>query len=128
MKKTICDMNSLTMELKDKTAEINTVVEQINNIVIKNSKVSLDVYKRQDATCAKAGYTLFICKKCRNEKREEIPAAGHLHTEIKNAKEATCMKAGYTGDMYCKDCGEKISSGEVIAKLAHTWDLSLIHI
>ena len=32
------------------------------------------------------------------------------------------MKAGYTGDMYCKDCGEKISSGEVIAKLAHTWD------
>ena len=81
-----------------------------------------EVKEHKDATCTKAGYTLFICKKCRNEKREEIPAAGHLHTEIKNAKEATCMKAGYTGDMYCKDCGEKISSGEVIAKLAHTWD------
>ena len=81
-----------------------------------------EVKEHKDATCTKAGYTLFICKKCRNEKREEIPAARHLHTEIKNAKEATCMKAGYTGDMYCKDCGEKISSGEVIAKLAHTWD------
>lgn len=81
-----------------------------------------EVKEHKDATCTKAGYTLFICKKCRNEKREEIPAAGHLHTEIKNAKEATCTKAGYTGDTYCKDCGEKISSGEVIAKLAHTWD------
>lgn len=81
-----------------------------------------EVKEHKDATCTKAGYTLFICKKCRNEKREEIPAAGHLHTEIKNVKEATCTKAGYTGDTYCKDCGEKISSGEVIAKLAHTWD------
>ena len=81
-----------------------------------------EVKEHKDATCTKAGYTLFICKNCGDEKREEIPAAGHLHTEIKNAKEATCMKAGYTGDMYCKDCGEKISSGEVIAKLAHTWD------
>ena len=81
-----------------------------------------EVKEHKDATCTKAGYTLFICKNCGDEKREEIPAAGHLHTEIKNAKEATCMKAGYTGDTYCKDCGEKISSGEVIAKLAHTWD------
>lgn len=81
-----------------------------------------EVKEHKDATCTKAGYTLFICKNCGDEKREEIPAAGHLHTEIKNAKKATCMKAGYTGDMYCKDCGEKISSGEVIAKLAHTWD------
>lgn len=81
-----------------------------------------EVKEHKDATCTKAGYTLFICKNCGDEKREEIPAAGHLHTEIKNAKEATCTKAGYTGDTYCKDCGEKISSGEVIAKLAHTWD------
>lgn len=54
MKKTICDMNSLTMELKDKTAEINTVVEQINNIVIQNSKVSLnqDEYNVEEPICA----------------------------------------------------------------------------
>lgn len=81
-----------------------------------------EVKEQQDATCTKAGYTLFICKKCGDEKREEIPATGHLHTEIKNAKEATCTKEGYTGDTYCKDCGEKLSSGEVIAKLAHDWD------
>lgn len=81
-----------------------------------------EVKEHKDATCTKAGYTLFICKNCGDEKREEIPAAGHLHTEVRNVKEATCTKAGYTGDTYCKDCGEKISSGEVIAKLAHTWD------
>ena len=81
-----------------------------------------EIKEHQDATCTKAGYTLFICKNCGDENREEIPATGHLHTEIKNAKEATCTKAGYTGDTYCKDCGEKLSSGEVIAKLAHDWD------
>ena len=38
----------------------------------------------------------------------------HSNTEIRNAKSAGCTTEGYTGDTYCKDCGEKISSGEVI--------------
>ena len=37
-------------------------------------------------------------------------------------KVATCAEEGYTGDIYCKDCNTKLSSGEKIAKKAHTWD------
>ena len=44
----------------------------------------------------------------------------HSNTEIRNAKSAGCMTEGYTGDTYCKDCGEKISSGEVISAKGHT--------
>ena len=44
----------------------------------------------------------------------------HSNTEIRNAKSAGCTTEGYTGDTYCKDCGEKISSGEVIPATGHT--------
>ena len=44
----------------------------------------------------------------------------HSNTEIRNAKSAGCITEGYTGDTYCKDCGEKISSGEVIPAKGHT--------
>ena len=74
------------------------------------------------ATCTEKGLKLYTCTVCDKVRTEEIPATGHQHTEVRNVKEATCTKAGYTGDTYCKDCREKISSGEVIAKLAHTWD------
>lgn len=74
------------------------------------------------ATCTEKGLKLYTCTVCDKVRTEEILATGHQHTEVRNVKEATCTKAGYTGDTYCKDCGEKISSGEVIAKLAHTWD------
>ena len=44
----------------------------------------------------------------------------HADTEIRDAKDATCTAPGYTGDTYCKECGNKISSGEVIAAKGHT--------
>lgn len=81
-----------------------------------------EIKDHKDATCTEDGYTTSFCKNCGDEKKETIKATGHQHTEVRDAKKATCTKAGYTGDTYCKDCGEKISSGEVIVKLAHTWD------
>ena len=44
----------------------------------------------------------------------------HENTELRNAKEATCTEPGYTGDTYCKDCGEKISTGTAIPAKGHT--------
>ena len=74
-------------------------------------------------TCTTDGYVLSVCKVCRDEKQEILPATGHQHTEIRNKKEATCKDKGYTGDVYCKDCGEKLSDGKTIAKTTeHTWD------
>ena len=44
----------------------------------------------------------------------------HKNTEIRNKKDATCTEDGYTGDTYCKDCGEIITSGKVIPAKGHT--------
>ena len=45
---------------------------------------------------------------------ESETQCAHSNTEIRNTKSANCITDGYTGDTYCKDCGELISSGEVI--------------
>ena len=46
-------------------------------------------------------------------------ACDHAHTEVRNAKEATCKETGYTGDTYCKDCGELLTSGTTIPLADH---------
>lgn len=91
--------------------------------VISKKAHDYEVKDRQKPTCTTDGYVLSVCKACGDEKQEVLPATGHQHTEIRNKKEATCKAAGYTGDMYCKDCGEKLSDGKTIAKTTeHTWD------
>ena len=75
------------------------------------------------ATCKESGTKTYTCTSCNTTKTEEIPATGnHQNTELRNVKEATCAQEGYTGDIYCKDCGTKLSSGKTIAKTEHTWD------
>ena len=75
------------------------------------------------ATCTESGTKTYTCTSCNTTKTEEIPATGnHQNTELRNVKEATGAQEGYTGDTYCKDCGEKLSSGETIAKTDHIWD------
>ena len=44
----------------------------------------------------------------------------HSNTAIRNAVSADCTTEGYTGDTYCADCDELISSGEVIPATGHT--------
>ncbi len=39
------------------------------------------------------------------------PDCTHGTTELKNVIAANCKNEGYTGDTYCKDCGEKLSTG-----------------
>ena len=91
--------------------------------VISKKAHDYEVKDRQKPTCTTDGYVLSVCKACGYEKQEVLPATGHQHTEIRNKKEATCKAEGYTGDMYCKDCGEKLSDGKTIAKTTeHTWD------
>ena len=76
-----------------------------------------------EATCTQKGIKTYTCTVCNKIKTEEIPATGkHVNTELRNVKAATCAEEGYTGDTYCKECNTKLSSGEKIAKKAHTWD------
>lgn len=44
----------------------------------------------------------------------------HKNTEVRGEKESTCKEEGYSGDTYCKDCGEYISTGHAIEKKEHS--------
>lgn len=80
----------------------------------------------KEATCTKDGEKTYTCTVCNTTKTEVIPATGHQHKEIRNAKKATCTEDGCTGDTYCTDCNTKLESGTVINKLGHTWDNGVI--
>ncbi|NSH56013.1 hypothetical protein G4945_12275 [Anaerostipes hadrus] len=80
----------------------------------------------KEATCTKDGEKTYTCTVCNTTKTEAIPATGHQHKEVRNAKKATCTEDGYTGDTYCTDCNTKLESGTVINKLGHTWDNGVI--
>ena len=62
----------------------------------------------KSATCTEDGVGYMDCPVCGAQGEFIVPATGHQNTEIRNASET------YTGDKYCLDCGELISSGAVI--------------
>lgn len=62
-----------------------------------------------EATCTQKA----ICEVC-GVAYGSVDASNHKHTEIRGVAEATCTEDGYTGDTYCKDCGEKLSTGKII--------------
>ena len=45
----------------------------------------------------------------------------HTDKEVRGMKQASCLENGYTGDTYCKDCGEKLSEGEVTEAAGHEY-------
>lgn len=75
-------------------------------------------------TCTTSGLTRGEhCEACKEVlvAQKEIAAKGHGETEVRGKKEASCQKAGYTGDVYCKDCGQKLEKGKTISKTEHAW-------
>ena len=50
----------------------------------------------------------------------------HKNAEIRGVTPATCTEAGYSGDTYCLDCGEKISTGQIIPAKGHQWDAGVV--
>ena len=49
----------------------------------------------------------------------EPTECAHSRTVLKDAYDATCTEMGYSGDTYCADCGEMVSSGYDIPELDH---------
>lgn len=80
----------------------------------------------KEAICTEDGEKTYTCTVCNTTKTEVIPATGHQHKEVRNAKKAICTEDGYTGDTYCTDCNTKLESGTVVNKLGHTWDNGVI--
>lgn len=79
----------------------------------------------KEPTVDSEGIRTYTCTRCGDEYTEVIPKLEeehtHTSTEVRDAKEATCTEKGYTGDTYCKDCGEKLATGEEIAALGHSY-------
>lgn len=48
----------------------------------------------------------------------------HESTERRNIVAATCLEKGYSGDLFCTDCGIKISSGASVAATGHDWHIT----
>lgn len=69
-----------------------------------------------------AGLKERVCSVCNYKESAPVPPTGHGETEIRNAKTATCTEEGYTGDTVCKNCGEVLERGKVIAKLMHQFE------
>ena len=101
-----------------------------------------EIRGKKDATCTADGYTGDThCKDCGEKiaSGTTISASGHkntdgnttcdtcgasltcthAHTEVRDAKDATCKEEGYTGDTYCTDCGDKVSTGQPIGTANH---------
>ena len=62
-----------------------------------------------------------ICEICGKPYGEKDPTNHVGDTEVRDAKAATCTENGYEGDIYCKDCGVKLSSGEPIVAFGHAY-------
>jgi hypothetical protein len=54
--------------------------------------------------------------------KSEPTVCEHKKTETRNAKTATCTEDGYTGDIYCADCDELLTKGEVVNALGHNYE------
>lgn len=53
------------------------------------------------------------------EAKEIASGCTHANTQLRNTKKATCTETGYTGDTYCTDCGQKLSSGQKTSATGH---------
>ena len=71
-------------------------------------------HKGGKATCTKKAK----CEVCGAE-YGNLNSTNHVNRETRNVKNATCTGKGYTGDIYCKDCNKKISSGKEIPATGH---------
>lgn len=47
------------------------------------------------------------------------PVCTHSNTELRNAATASCTTDGYSGDTYCTDCGEQLSTGSKVSATGH---------
>ena len=77
-----------------------------------------------EPTCTATGEKEYCCTyiNCSYKKTETLKATNHKNKETKNYKKPTCQEEGYTGDVYCTDCGIKLSSGKSTKKYDHDWD------
>lgn len=116
------DMPGSTMNVPNKTEKISDITLPKNWVWQDADKdTSLEVGVTVSATA------VYIGADKGNYETESVEisvtrsACDHANTELRNAKAASCQETGYTGDTYCKDCGELLTSGMSTAALGHSY-------
>lgn len=83
-------------------------------------------YRKSVATCVSPAVYYKSCSVCGEASTETflygaVNPSNHVGgTHLERQAAASCKSAGYTGDVVCDSCGEIITQGSVIEKLAHT--------
>lgn len=120
------DAQAKDYEVKLEVTQAINLEGQDISVAAKNGNISVvpciheKEWKVTKPGCETAGKKEYVCKKCGEVfESEELPATGHVDTEIRNQKEAGA-EPGYTGDTYCRTCGKLIQAGSVIPAVKET--------
>ena len=87
----------------------DTYCNDCDKVVENGTTITATGHKGGEATCVSKAK----CEVCGLE-YGEIDSTNHKNTETRNAVEATTETEGYTGDIYCIDCDELVTEGEII--------------
>lgn len=120
------DAQEKDYEVKLEVTQAINLEGQDISVAAKNGNISVvpciheKEWKVTKPGCETAGKKEYVCTKCGEVfESEELPATGHVDTEIRNQKEAGA-EPGYTGDTYCRTCGKLIQAGSVIPAVKET--------
>lgn len=116
------DMPGSTMNVPNKTEKISDITLPKNWVWQDADKdTALEVGETVSATAVYTGADKGNYETESVEVSVTRSACDHANTELRNAKAASCQETGYTGDTYCKDCGELLTSGMSTAALGHSY-------
>mgnify|MGYP002618524114 CR=1 FL=1 len=120
------DAQAKDYEVKLEVTQAINLEGQDISVAAKNGNISVvpciheKEWKVTKPGCETAGKKEYVCTKCGEVfESEELPATGHVDTEIRNQKEAGA-EPGYTGDTYCRTCGKLLQAGSVIPAVKET--------
>lgn len=116
------DMPGSTMNVPNKTEKVSEITLPKNWVWQDADKdTALEVGVTVSATAVYTGADKGNYETESVEVSVTRSACDHANTELRNAKAASCQETGYTGDTYCKDCGELLTSGMSTAALGHSY-------
>lgn len=73
-------------------------------------------------TCEDAGYEVYQCANCLQEKTVDLEALGHIESTAPGYP-ATCTTDGITDYIFCSRCSDTFQEATVIPKLTHDYQL-----
>ncbi len=79
----------------------------------------------KEPTCTETGSEKFTCKRCSEEKTEELPEKGHTEEAIP-AVPATCTDTGLAEGKRCTVCNTVTVEQATVAALGHDWNAGTV--